>query len=177
MNAIRQIFQASFLLLLTIVAWPLSAIPGTDVVQPPNQSVELQRNPDYACTQCHKIDSEGMHGTHAKEMNPNTNLAITCTNCHGKASASHRDGAADVMRYTPDQHFFKPAQQNSVCMTCHQPEQLQKALWVHDVHMLKQSCSGCHQLHPAKDPMKGLDEKGQIKLCVTCHSQLQKDNP
>lgn len=165
MNTIRQIFQTSLLLLFLTVLHPLSAIANTDVRQ--------LRSPDRACLQCHKLDKEKMEGAHATHINPNSQTNITCSNCHGKIASDHRSGVADVMRYTPDQRFFTPTQQNSMCMSCHQPKELQSAFWVHDVHVLKTSCTNCHQLHTVSDPMQGISEKAQIKLCVDCHSQLQ----
>ncbi|MDO1708272.1 multiheme c-type cytochrome, partial [Escherichia coli] len=89
--------------------------------------VTQQRNPDAACLDCHKPDKEGMHGTHASVINPNNNLPVTCTNCHGNPGPHHREGAKDVMRF--NHPMYSVEQQNSVCMSCHLPEQLQKAFW------------------------------------------------
>lgn len=136
--------------------------------------VERQRNPDDACTQCHKVEKEGMHGVHASVKNPNNGLPITCTNCHGNISLEHRNGAADVMNFSKSEVVFRADQQNSVCMSCHEPEALRTAFWQHDVHFMKLSCASCHQLHREKDPMQGLDKKSQVKLCVDCHSEQHK---
>lgn len=135
--------------------------------------VQQQRNPDYACTQCHKPETSGLHGKHASAINPNNLLPVTCTNCHGNISLEHRNGVADAMRF--DQDMFRVDQQNSVCMSCHEPKKLREVFWQHDVHMMKLSCASCHNLHPVKDPMQGLDHKGQIKLCVDCHSEQHKE--
>lgn len=61
--------------------------------------VTQQRNPDAACLDCHKPDTEGMHGKHASVINPNNKLPVTCTNCHGQPSPQHREGVKDVMRF------------------------------------------------------------------------------
>lgn len=73
-----------------------------------------------------------------------------------------------------DKTMFSVSQQNSVCMSCHQPEKLREAFWPHDVHMLKLSCVSCHQLHPKTDPMHGLDDKGRVRICVDCHRRQQE---
>lgn len=67
---------------------------------------------------------EGMHGKHASVINPNNKLPVTCTNCHGQPSPQHREGVKDVMRF--NEPMYKVGEQNSVCMSCHLPEQLQK---------------------------------------------------
>ncbi|HIC8863427.1 TPA: Nrf-like electron transfer protein NetB [Aeromonas hydrophila] len=121
------------------------------------------------CEKCHDGE-EGMHGKHGQVTNPNTGEQVTCTNCHGNASADHRKqrgGMVDVMRFGND--AFPLSQQNGVCMSCHEPDDLRKALWAHDVHATRVSCTSCHQLHPAKEPMVGIPEKSRIKLCVDCH--------
>ena len=110
-----------------------------------------------------------MHGKHGQVTNPNTgsrSLAPTATamrHDHRK----QRGGMVDVMRFGND--AFPLSQQNGVCMSCHEPDDLRKALWAHDVHATRVSCTSCHQLHPAKEPMVGIPEKSRIKLCVDCH--------
>ncbi|MDR0807258.1 MAG: cytochrome c nitrite reductase pentaheme subunit [Enterobacteriaceae bacterium] len=182
MGSLRSFIKGGLLILVSmfmLTATPLFAATASEqnaALSSENQSteykVELQRNRDYACTQCHKENKNGMHGTHAKAINPNTALPVTCTNCHGNISPDHRDGVPDAMRFNKD--TFPVDKQNQVCLTCHQPEKLRKALWAHDVHILKTSCASCHKLHSATDPVKGLDQKGQIKLCVDCHSKQQQ---
>lgn len=178
MGSLRSLFKGGLLMLvsmLVLTAMPLSAAqaPEQKTEVSSEYKVELQRNRDYACTQCHKDSKDQMHGAHAKATNPNNLLPVTCTNCHGKISPEHRNGVPDAMRFNKD--TFPVDKQNQVCMTCHQPEKLRTALWAHDVHILKTSCASCHQLHPAVDPVQGLDNKGQIKLCVDCHSKQQKE--
>lgn len=124
------------------------------------------------CTKCHDTDEETMHGKHASVTNPNTNEPVTCTNCHGTPSSKHRKqrgGIVDVMRFGDD--AFPLDQQNGVCMSCHEPDALRKSLWAHDVHATKVTCTSCHTLHPAKEPMKGIPEQSRIKLCVDCHGK------
>lgn len=111
---------------------------------------------------------------HASVINPNNKLPVTCTNCHGQPSPQHREGVKDVMRF--NEPMYKVGEQNSVCMSCHLPEQLQKAFWPHDVHVTKVACASCHSLHPQQDTMQTLSDKGRIKICVDCHSD-QRTNP
>ncbi|WP_421331954.1 cytochrome c nitrite reductase pentaheme subunit [Aeromonas veronii] len=144
---------------------------------PATHEVEFLRNPDKACTDCHKEQSEGMHGKHGQATNPNNLAPVTCTNCHGQPSPQHREGVKDVMRFShslKDKEsikFYPISEQNGVCMSCHEPKPLREALWAHDVHATKLTCTSCHQLHPAKEPMVGIPEKSRIKLCVDCHSK------
>lgn len=156
--------------------WSLNGITATPAAQASGDRYEvtLQRNPDAACLDCHKPDTEGMHGKHASVINPNNKLPVTCTNCHGQPSPQHREGVKDVMRF--NEPMYKVGEQNSVCMSCHLPEQLQKAFWPHDVHVTKVACASCHSLHPQQDTMQTLSDKGRIKICVDCHSD-QRTNP
>ena len=152
-----------------------AALPATPVSA--THEVEFLRSPDKACTDCHKEQSEGMHGKHGQATNPNNLAPVTCTNCHGQPSPQHREGVKDVMRFShslKDKESIKLypiSEQNGVCMSCHEPKPLREALWAHDVHATKLTCTSCHQLHPAKEPMAEIPEKSRIKLCVDCHSK------
>lgn len=152
-----------------------AALPATPVSA--THEVEFLRNPDAACTDCHKEQVEGMHGKHGQATNPNNLAPVTCTNCHGQPSPQHREGVKDVMRFSDSfnnkqsTERYPIAEQNGVCMSCHEPKPLREALWAHDVHATKLTCTSCHQLHPAKEPMVAIPEKSRIKLCVDCHSK------
>ncbi|WP_027697322.1 cytochrome c nitrite reductase pentaheme subunit [Vibrio litoralis] len=144
--------------------------------------VSFQRDKNYACTQCHKDEHDVLLGQHAKALNEKTGRNIGCIDCHNDISASHRDGAPNVVKFRQGQVVAgesKPAHdlawvktQNSQCIDCHQGEQLRKANWTHDVHALKLTCSSCHSIHPEKDPMQGIERKPRIKMCVDCHSDM-----
>ena len=144
---------------------------------PTTHEVEFLRSADKACTDCHKEQVEGMHGKHGQATNPNNLAPVTCTNCHGQPSPQHREGVKDVMRFSDSfndkqsTESYPIADQNGVCMSCHEPKPLREALWAHDVHATKLTCTSCHQLHPAKEPMVAIPEKSRIKLCVDCHSK------
>ncbi|MGL4355746.1 MAG: cytochrome c nitrite reductase pentaheme subunit [Aeromonas popoffii] len=192
MDFLRLMLMAAMLLtsLQGQAAEPATApVPATPT--PATQEVEFLRNPDAACTDCHKEQSEGMHGKHGQATNPNNLAPVICTNCHGLPSPQHREGVKDVMRFsdsfndqqsalqdklsgandTQSDEAYPIAEQNGVCMSCHEPKPLREALWAHDVHATKLTCTSCHQLHPAKEPMAGIPEKSRIKLCVDCHSK------
>ena len=171
-----------FLRLMLMAAMLLTSLQGQAAEPaaapvPATHEVEFLRNPDKACTDCHKEQSEGMHGKHGQATNPNNLAPVTCTNCHGQPSPQHREGVKDVMRFShslKDKESIKLypiSEQNGVCMSCHEPKPLREALWAHDVHATKLTCTSCHQLHPAKEPMVGIPEKSRIKLCVDCHSK------
>ncbi|MEN9584956.1 MAG: hypothetical protein RLZZ616_1962 [Pseudomonadota bacterium] len=192
MDFLRLMLMAAMLLtsLQGQAAEPAAApVPATPT--PATQEVEFLRNPDAACTDCHKEQAYGMHGKHGQATNPNNLAPVTCTNCHGQPSPQHREGVKDVMRFsdsfndqqsalqdklssandTQSDEAYPIAEQNGVCMSCHEPKPLREALWAHDVHATKLTCTSCHQLHPAKEPMAGIPEKSRIKLCVDCHNK------
>ncbi|WP_227096430.1 cytochrome c nitrite reductase pentaheme subunit [Aeromonas veronii] len=171
-----------FLRLMLMAAMLLTSLQGQAAEPaaapvPATHEVEFLRNPDKACTDCHKEQSEGMHSKHGQATNPNNLAPVTCTNCHGQPSPQHREGVKDVMRFShslKDKESIKLypiSEQNGVCMSCHEPKPLREALWAHDVHATKLTCTSCHQLHPANEPMVGIPEKSRIKLCVDCHSK------
>ncbi|TNJ21670.1 cytochrome c nitrite reductase pentaheme subunit [Aeromonas sobria] len=183
MDFLRLMLMAAMLLtsLQGQAAEPVAApVPTTAVSATPvsaTHEVEFLRNPDKACTDCHKEQSEGMHGKHGQATNPNNLKPVTCTNCHGLPSPQHREGVKDVMRFShslKDKESIKLypiTEQNGVCMSCHEPKPLREALWAHDAHATKLTCTSCHQLHPAKEPMVAIPETSRIKLCVDCHSK------
>ncbi|MDR7018562.1 cytochrome c nitrite reductase pentaheme subunit [Aeromonas salmonicida] len=173
-----------FLRLMLMAAMLLTSLQGqagdaaiAPAAMPATHEVEFLRSPDKACTDCHKEQASGMHGKHGQATNPNNLAPVTCTNCHGQPSPQHREGVKDVMRFsdsfTPPQgkEAYPIAEQNGVCMSCHEPKPLREALWAHDVHATRLTCTSCHALHPVKEPMVGIPEKSRIKLCVDCHSK------
>jgi cytochrome c-type protein NrfB len=171
-----------FLRLMLMAAMLLTSLQGqaadaATAPAPTTHEVEFLRSADKACTDCHKEQVEGMHGKHGQATNPNNLAPVTCTNCHGQPSPQHREGVKDVMRFSDSfkdkqsTERYPIAEQNGVCMSCHEPKVLRQTLWAHDVHATKLTCTSCHQLHPAKEPMVAIPEKSRIKLCVDCHSK------
>ena len=84
-----------FLRLMLMAAMLLTSLQG-QAAEPAaapvsaTHEVEFLRNPDKACTDCHKKQSEGMHGKHGQATNPNNLAPVTCTNCHGLPSPQHQ---------------------------------------------------------------------------------------
>lgn len=99
MSVLRSLLTAG--VLASGLLWSLNGITATPAAQASGDRYEVtqQRNPDAACLDCHKPDTEGMHGKHASVINPNNKLPVTCTNCHGQPSPQHREGVKDVMRF------------------------------------------------------------------------------
>ena len=97
MSVLRSLLTAG--VLASGLLWSLNGITATPAAQASDDRYEVtqQRNPDAACLDCHKPDTEGMHGKHASVINPNNKLPVTCTNCHGQPSPQHREGVKDVM--------------------------------------------------------------------------------
>lgn len=148
--------------------------------------LDARSNPNKYCTQCHESgNATGRSFSHAGKhfqadvKSPNTGEQITCVSCHGNMSENHRKGVKDVMRFNAHGKASNPAlertvnEQNQVCVACHSPEKLREKFWAHDTHVTKISCTNCHELHPEKDPMKGIAEKDRIKLCVNCHTKVR----
>ena len=126
-----------FLRLMLMAAMLLTSLQGqaaesVSAPVPATHEVEFLRNPDKACTDCHKEQSEGMHGKHGQATNPNNLKPVTCTNCHGQPSPQHREGVKDVMRFShslKDKESIKLypiSEQNGVCMSCHEPKSLRE---------------------------------------------------
>ncbi len=135
--------------------WSLNGITATPAAQASDDRYEVtqQRNPDAACLDCHKPDTEGMHGKHASVINPNNKLPVTCTNCHGHRPQTP-EGVKDVMRF--NEPMYKVGEQNSVCMSCHLPEQLQKSVLA---ARCPRNQSGVRQLVPASTARYDADVK------------------
>lgn len=155
--------------------------------QSDNQIAEdARRDPNKYCTQCHEsanATGKPFHhaGKHFQEgvKSPNNGKQITCVSCHGNMSENHRKGVKDVMRFNAEGKASNPDlersvhEQNQVCVACHTEDKLREKFWAHDTHANKISCTNCHELHPEKEPMKGISEKQRIKLCTDCHTKIQ----
>ncbi|AAP95320.1 cytochrome c nitrite reductase pentaheme subunit [[Haemophilus] ducreyi] len=146
---------------------------------------EFRHDPNKYCVQCHtsaNATGQDFHhsGKHFQKdtLSPNNSQPITCVSCHGNISEQHRKGVKDVMRFSGFGESAHPAlertvdEQNQVCMACHSPEKLREKFWAHDTHANKISCVSCHKLHPENDPMKRIEAKQRIKLCVDCHADV-----
>lgn len=141
-----------------------------------------RRDPSTYCVNCHRFSKFEHAGKHFQKdtLSPNTSKPLNCVSCHGNISEQHRKGVKDVMRFSGFRGGKNPAlkrtvqEQNQVCFACHNPVKLREAFWPHDVHANKMACANCHKLHPAKEPMVGIEHKNQVKLCVDCHSRIHQ---
>lgn len=125
------------------------------------------------CIRCHKkqrllkdikpIKSVGAHSSRKFYNN--------CTACHENKGAHPKDETS-IISFA--QHSSISAQsQNEQCTSCHSPKDLRQAEWTHDVHFKQINCASCHDLHTDVDPIKGIDKKFRIQLCVDCHTEDQ----
>lgn len=141
-----------------------------------------RRDPNTYCVNCHRFSKFEHSGKHFQKdtLSPNNGKPLNCVSCHGNISEQHRKGVKDVMRFSGIKGSKKPAlertvqEQNQVCFACHNPTKLREIFWAHDVHANKMACVNCHKIHPEKEPMKGIEHKNQVKLCVDCHSQIHQ---
>lgn len=145
-------------------------------------TLENQRNPNDYCAKCHKFDANSeqfggdlhfgkFNGIHLSKSNPATGKQITCISCHGNISEKHRLGTKDVMRFESDifnkkTPMFSVEEQNQVCFSCHQPDNLREKFWAHDVHAMKLPCAACHSLHQKEDPVQKLEKKSGLKYVL-----------
>ncbi|MBW3694797.1 cytochrome c nitrite reductase pentaheme subunit [Vibrio sp. T187] len=162
------------------------AIADSDVTQVNQEStrheVELIRDKDYKCVQCHKEAKDTLFGSHGEESHKILGRDVNCTECHNSIGPDHREGAPEVTKYSSAQSkqgtekvFLDPEailKANSQCTDCHQPKYLRDDSWTHDVHAKNLTCSNCHNVHATKSKVLALDKKERIKMCVDCHSDF-----
>ena len=90
MSVLRSLLTAG--VLASGLLWSLNGITATPAAQASGDRYEVtqQRNPDAACLDCHKPDTEGMHGKHASVINRITN----CRSPAPTVTASHHRNTA-----------------------------------------------------------------------------------
>ncbi|WP_373766883.1 cytochrome c nitrite reductase pentaheme subunit [Glaesserella sp.] len=156
---------------------PLDNVDGATIAK------DSRRDPNTYCVNCHGHLSAFQHaGKHFQKdtVSPNNGKPLNCVSCHGNISENHRKGVKDVMRFNAHGKARNPAlersveEQNQVCFACHNPDKLRETFWAHDTHANKIACVNCHKLHPEKEPMKGIESKQRVKLCVDCHTEVHK---
>ena len=91
MDFLRLMLMAA--MLLTSLQGQAADAAGAPAALPATHEVEFLRNPDAACTDCHKEQAYGMHGKHGQATNPNNLAPVTCTNCHGQPSPNTGKGS------------------------------------------------------------------------------------
>ena len=146
MSVLRSLLTAG--VLASGLLWSLNGITATPAAQASDDRYEVtqQRNPDAACLDCHKRIPK-VCASDMLLLSANNKLR-SLPNC--TVSLHHRNTAKvkDVMRF--NEPMYKVGEQNSVCMSCHLPEQLQKAFWPHDVRMAKWRAPAPHSLRHGK---------------------------
>ncbi|MFA0568989.1 MAG: cytochrome c nitrite reductase pentaheme subunit [Vibrio gallaecicus] len=163
----------------------LADSPTVDsVTDSARHEVELIRDKDYKCVQCHKDSKDTLLGSHGEKAHKALGREVNCTECHNNISPDHREGAPIVTKYRSaqsmlgtDSELLTPEsvlQANSECTDCHEPQSLQDSDWTHDVHAQNLTCSNCHDVHAKKSKVLALDKKERIKLCVDCHSDFNQ---
>lgn len=161
---------------------PLPKSMWEESVDDATMAKEARRDPNKYCVNCHghlegKFQHQGKH-FQKETVSPNTGKPLDCTSCHGNISENHRKGVKDVMRFNAFGKAKNKAlersveEQNQVCFACHTPDKLRASFWAHDTHAMKMTCTNCHKLHPETEPMKAMEPKQRVKLCVDCHSRI-----
>ncbi|EPF7601319.1 cytochrome c nitrite reductase pentaheme subunit [Vibrio vulnificus] len=176
------------ILAFSFYGYSFSAIADTSVATEATDSsrfqVELIRDRDYKCVQCHKDSKETLSGSHGEDAHKILGREVNCTECHNNIGPDHREGAPLVTKYSSAQSkrgtekvFMDTSailKANSACTDCHQPQDLQEDSWTHDVHAKNLTCSNCHDVHANKAKVLGLERKEKIKMCVDCHSDFNQ---
>lgn len=161
---------------------PLANVDGKTIAE------DARRDPNTYCVNCHTANMEDFKhaGKHFQKdtVSPNNGKPLNCVSCHGNISEDHRKGVKDVMRFSSIADKDNPAknpllqrsvaEQNQVCFACHNPTKLRETFWAHDTHAAKITCTNCHKVHPDKEPMKGIEQKQRVKLCVDCHTNIHQ---
>lgn len=153
-----------------------------DQAKSSRHEVELIRDKDYKCVQCHKDAKETLLKSHGDNAHEILGKELNCTNCHNGIGPDHREGAPVVTKFSSaqsksgtDKVHLNPEmilKANQQCTGCHQPEYLRKDSWTHDVHAKNLTCSNCHTVHGSKQKVLSLDRKEKIQMCVDCHSDF-----
>ncbi|GAL26022.1 cytochrome c-type protein NrfB precursor [Vibrio variabilis] len=146
--------------------------------------MELIRDKDYKCIQCHKDSKQTLAGSHGENVVEIRGAAPSCTDCHSNIGPDHRDGASTVVKYHAaqsqpgtDKTWLDPEailKVNSRCTDCHQPQYLREDSWTHDVHAKNLTCTNCHSVHAEKAKVLSYDHKAKIKMCVDCHKDFNE---
>lgn len=144
--------------------------------------VEITRDKDMKCIQCHKEAKHSLHGSHGENVLKKRGSEINCTTCHGNIGPDHRENGSTVTKFHSAQSKTAPHKQhlsqqeilqaNEQCVACHTPHDLQKANWTHDVHAKNLTCSNCHQVHAKKAKVLDMDATQKVKMCVDCHADF-----
>lgn len=130
------------------------------------------------CLRCHDTERvqsifQTPHGQPADPASPFA--ALQCESCHGPGG----DHGARLRAGEPRpailnfgrQQTFPVAQQNAVCLGCHEKDLVS---WHGDAHQqATTACADCHQVHALHDPVQTREH--QAETCYGCHSQQRAE--
>ena len=156
--------------------------PGRLTPEQAAEQVQRVMNADPAtkgadtCLKCHDEDNEYpvmplFKTRHANPADSRSPFALQqCETCHGPGGEHEKKVPSDepqapILAFGKD--VWTPVEvQNQKCLQCH--ENHQRIQWSGSSHEFNQvSCSSCHNIHVAKDPM--LQRRAQAEVCFSCH--------
>ena len=172
---ISIVLRVTLLAALSVVGFAAGAARA----ELPDEAREAVR----VCTKCH---DEGeaypvlsiLKSKHAIAADPRTPFADqACMTCHGASEAHARKAEGESDRAAPDVVFERDgpttvAQQNSVCLDCHQGGL--RLHWQGSAHETQDTaCVSCHLVHTGDDPV--LAKLTQAEVCFDCHKNKRAE--
>ena len=137
---------------------------------------------EAVCIACHAVQNKHFtHTVHAEafRINPKNELhRRSCEACHGPGSNHIKDPANPANRSALvgfTREWGTPvAQQNSMCLTCHQGSQAM--FWPGSEHARNDiACSDCHNPMARISPTGLLKKESINQTCYTCHQQQRAE--
>ncbi|MCL1075781.1 DmsE family decaheme c-type cytochrome [Shewanella dokdonensis] len=126
------------------------------------------------CLMCHRKNAKVMEifkGVHGATSGKSPMAGLQCEACHGPMGKHNLGGKEPMIDFGPEASTTAEAQ-NSVCLSCHQDAK--RKSWHSSAHNLENmSCTSCHQIHVAKDPI--LEPQGENAVCTKCHTQQKME--
>ncbi|HEY0858366.1 MAG TPA: DmsE family decaheme c-type cytochrome [Albitalea sp.] len=137
------------------------------------------------CIECHDADSDtetftmagvfkNRHGHRGDARAPFGQGGLQCEACHGPGArhSANRSNKKLTINNFKANSFLSVPERNAPCVACHQePARNAWHVGAHDRNQV--SCTDCHQLHTAKDPVRMTST--QPDVCLACHKQERID--
>jgi cytochrome c-type protein NrfB len=185
---LTMVIMLKSILVLCLHGLSISALADTEMdVQAKDSNrhkVELIRDADYKCIQCHKDAQDTIRQSHGEGFLEKKGKNVTCTNCHGNIGPDHRVNADTVTTFSAAQSregtktvtltHAEILEANSQCTDCHTPVRLQKSNWTHDVHAKNLTCTNCHAVHGHDKGVLSYQRTQLIEMCVACHADFNR---
>lgn len=128
------------------------------------------------CLECHNKApvNQILHRAHGQKGDSRTPFANDgCETCHGSGSEHAANPSVAVPVMFGEKSATPAAQQNEVCLTCHQGGV--RINWQASTHAAAdRTCNGCHDVHAAKDRVQA--RASQPDVCFGCHKQQRADS-